>query len=148
MKDLNSDIWLPRFWFFLYSVAHCYPESSNQVTKRKYYDFVQNIPLFLPHTEIRNQFSHLLDEFPVIPYLSNKDSFTYWIHFMKNKLNETRGKELHSHLQDLDEYYGEYLPRSFQISSRFGIQKKFLVWSIIGIFFFGIVFLSQRTIKK
>lgn len=147
MKDLNPDIWLPHVWFFLYSMAHCYPETPNQVTKRKYYDFVQNVPLFLPHAEIRNQFSHLLDEFPVTPYLANKDSFTYWIHFMNNKLSETRGKELHSYFQHLDEYYGEYLPRSFQISSRFGIQKKFLVWMIIMILFFGVVFLSQTNIK-
>jgi hypothetical protein len=146
MKDLNPDIWLPHYWFFFYSMAHSYPDTPNQVTKRKYYDFVQNIPLFLPHSEIRNQFSHLLDEFPVTPYLANKDSFVYWIHFMKNKLSEIKGKELRSYFQDLDEYYGEYVPQ-IQLSSRFGIQKKVLVWFLILISFFGVVFLSQTTIK-
>ena len=88
MKDLNPEIWLPHFWFFMYSCAHNYPEYPNKVTKRKYYDFISNLPLFCPNEEIQKKIINYLDVFPVTAYLDTKDSFTYWVHFIHNKMNK------------------------------------------------------------
>ena len=57
MKELDPTVWLPHFWFFLYSTAHCYPDTPNSVTKRKYYDFVLNLPLYFPNATCSNYFS-------------------------------------------------------------------------------------------
>lgn len=43
---LNPEVWGPQYWFVLYSIAVSYPMNVNTVTKRKYYDFIQNLPLF------------------------------------------------------------------------------------------------------
>ena len=77
MKDLDPDVWLPHFWFFLYTVAHSYPVFPNKITKRKYYDFIQNLPLYIPHEGVRKHFIQVLDYFPVTPYLDNQDSDVY-----------------------------------------------------------------------
>jgi hypothetical protein len=51
--------------------------------------------------------------FPVTPYLGNKDSFTYWVHCMQNKLNHELGQDdPKTYLQHLDDYYNEYLPQA------------------------------------
>ena len=92
MKNLDPDVWLPQFWFFLYTVAHSYPVFPNAVTKRKYYDFVQNLPLFIPHDRVRKIMIQILNDFPVTPYLDNQDSFTYWIHFIQNRVHHELGK--------------------------------------------------------
>lgn len=131
MKDLDPSVWLPQFWFFLYTVAHSYPEFPNKVTKRKYYDFVQNTPLFIPHEGVRKIWIQLLDYFPVTPYLDNKDSFTYWVHFVHNKLHQELGKEEHTLLEHLDIYYDSYLPKSYSLSQQWGIQKYHITYVFI-----------------
>jgi hypothetical protein len=133
MKDLNPDIWFPHIWFFLYTVAHSYPEFPNAVTKRKYYDFILNFPLYIPHQEMRKIFIRTLDAFPVTPYLDNKDSFTYWVHFINNKVDYELGKEEHNYLEHLDNYYNHYLPQSYSLSQKLGIQKKHIVLGFIAI---------------
>lgn len=131
MKELKSDVWLPSFWFFMYSTAHNYPDYPNKVLKRKYYDFVQNLPLFCPNGDIQKRFTRLLDMFPVTPYLDNRDSFTYWVHFMQNKLDHELGNDERTYFQHLDEYYHAYLPKSYSLSEKFGIQKKHIVVGVL-----------------
>lgn len=130
-KTLDQKIWFPHIWFFLNTIAYTYPETPNKVTKRKYYDFIQNVPLFLPNEEIGNHFSHLLDIFPVTPYLANKDSFSYWIHFIHNKMNRFLGEPEKSYFDHMDEYYAQYSPPEYVLSTRWNIQKKYLVLAFI-----------------
>ena len=54
--NLNPKIWGPYYWFVLYTIAISYPTSPNDVTKKKYYDLIQNFPLFLPSSDIGNTF--------------------------------------------------------------------------------------------
>ena len=133
MKELDPIVWLPHFWFFLYSTAHCYPDTPNSVTKRKYYDFVLNLPLYFPNATCSNYFSRLLDTFPVTPYLDNKDSFTYWVHCIQNRMDQYLGLPEKTYLQHLDEYYGEYLPKQYVLSERRGISKKYIIFGFIAI---------------
>jgi hypothetical protein len=48
---LDPKVWGPHYWFFLHTLAMTYPHHPNAVTKKKYYEFVQNLPLFLPGLE-------------------------------------------------------------------------------------------------
>ena len=133
MKDLNTDVWMPHFWFFLYSTAHGYPDFPNKIIKRKYYDFVQNLPLFCPNGDIQNRFSRLLDTFPVTPYLDNRDSFTYWVHFVQNKLHLEIGKEEQTYFQHLDEYYHSFFLFFYKLSEKLGIQKRHIIIGLLAI---------------
>ena len=90
--NFDPDVWGPHYWFFMHTIAHSYPESPNAVTKRKYYDLIQNMPLFIPVSDIGNKFSSLLDKYPVTPYLDSRESFIRWVHFVHNKVNVSLGK--------------------------------------------------------
>jgi hypothetical protein len=138
MQELDPSIWLPPFWHFLRSVAHTYPDYPNEVTKRKYYDFIQNVPLFMPNSKMSFEFSRILEGFPISPYLGNRDSFFFWIHFVQNRINRKLGNPEKTNLEHMEEYYQSYKPPEIIISKKFGIQKKYIVLSFTIACMFGI----------
>ena len=120
----NPDVWGPHYWFFLHTIAESYPKNPNDVTKRKYYDLIQNIPLFIPIQEMGNKFSEMLDKYPVSPYLDNRDSFVRWMHFIHNKFNVLLGKEEMSLPMALEKYRSEYKPKPVYISEKLNLKKQ------------------------
>ena len=46
---LNPKIWLPKYMFIMQLISINYPKTPNDVTKKKYYDFIQNLPLLIPN---------------------------------------------------------------------------------------------------
>ena len=45
---LNPEIWGKWYWGFLHTIAISYPAYPNAVTKKKYYELIQNFHIFLP----------------------------------------------------------------------------------------------------
>jgi hypothetical protein len=122
---MSPDIWGPHYWFVIHSMAYYYPEYPTNVTKRKYYEFIQNLPLFLPDEKIGNEFSAMLEKYPVSPFLDNRESFLRWTHFIHNKINVKLGKEEISIYKALDEFYYNFLPKPVIE------QKKHQIWNDI-----------------
>jgi pyruvate-formate lyase-activating enzyme len=60
-------------------------------------------------------FSKLLDEYPVVPYLDSRDSFIRWIHFIHNKINAKLEKPTISLSQFYENYYNEYKPSTVKM---------------------------------
>ena len=124
----DPEVWGSHYWFFLHTVAHSYPLTPNAITKRKYYDLIQNLPLFIPQAEIGNKFSELLNKYPVTPYLDSRESFVRWMHFIHNKINLIIGKEEISLMEANDRYEAAYKPKSIE---RLGIKKQYLYIVVI-----------------
>ena len=122
----DPTIWGPHYWFFLMTLAMSYPETPNSVTKRKYYDFIMNLPIFIPNHEIGNRFSELLDKYPVSPYLDNKESFIKWVHFIHNKVNVSIGKEEISYQTAMNNYLDEYVPKPLYLYEKMKINKYYI----------------------
>jgi hypothetical protein len=122
----DPKVWGPHYWFFLMTIALSYPETPNSVTKRKYYDFIINVPLFIPNSEIGDKFSRLLDKYPVSPYLDNRESFVKWVHFIHNKVNLMIGKEEISYQSALENYLAEYLPKPVYLSDKIKVSKYYI----------------------
>ena len=108
---LNPKVWGPHYWFVLHTIANTYPLAPNDVTKKKYYDFIQNLPLLLPIEEIGNLFAKYLDKYPVTPYLDSRPSFMKWMHFIHNKINVSIGEPELSMEESMAQYYEEYKPK-------------------------------------
>ena len=105
---LDPKIWGPHYWFFLHTVAMTYPHHPNSVTKKKYYEFIQNLPLFIPVEEISKNFEKMIDRYPITPYLDNRDSFIRWTHFIHNKINEKLEKPTTTLNDFFVWYYNQY----------------------------------------
>jgi len=106
--ELSADIWGPSFWFFLHTISLCYPKQPNSSTKKKYYDLIYNMPLFIPDKKIGNRFSDILDKYPLKPYLDSQKSFSKWMHFIHNKINRSLNKSHVDYYDFLTSYYANY----------------------------------------
>lgn len=138
-KDSLFDpiVWGPHYWFMLMTLAMSYPDNVNAVTKRKYYDFIINLPIFIPNSGIGNKFSELLDKYPVSPYLDNRESFTKWVHFIHNKINHLLGKEEISYAMAIEMYLAEYKPKPVYLSEKIKWKK----YTIVAVFILICAFL-------
>ena len=128
----NPEIWGPNFWFFLMTLALAYPDNVNAVVKRKYYDFITNVPIFIPNAEIAHKFSNLLDKYPVSPYLDNRESFVKWVHFIHNKVNHLLCKEEISYAAAIESYFAQYRPKPIYLSEKIKMNR----YIIVAIFIF------------
>jgi hypothetical protein len=114
LMTLDPKVWGPHYWFVLHTIAISYPIKPNDVIKKKYYDFIQNIPLFLPIEEIGNNFSKLLDKYPVTPYLDSRQSLVRWVHFIHNKINGSINLPNLTLEQSMTHYYENYKPKEIK----------------------------------
>ena len=128
---LDPKVWGPHYWFFLHTLAMTYPHHPNTVTKKKYYEFIQNLPLFLPVEEISSDFSKLIEKYPITPYLDNRDSFVRWMHFIHNKINERLEKPQISLNEFFFNYYDEYKSHDDKLTKYYKIREKVIYVGII-----------------
>ena len=128
---LDPAVWGPHYWFVLYTIAVSYPINVNTVTKRKYYDFIQNLPLFLPVGEIGKLFSEFLDRYPVTPYLDSRESFIKWLHFIHNKINVYLGKREITYQQAMKTYYEHYIPKTVKRETDRRLRERYIFFAVI-----------------
>jgi len=137
---LDPKVWGPHYWFFLHTLAMTYPHYPNTVTKKKYYEFIQNLPLFLPVEQISGEFSKLIDKYPITPYLDNRDSFVRWMHFIHNKINEKLEKPKLSLNDFFTKYYDEYKNFDDKLIEYNKIKGKIIyfciIFSMIGLIYY------------
>ena len=145
---LDPKIWGPHYWFVLHTIAISYPLNPNDVTKKKYYDFIQNLPLFIPVEDIGNSFSKFLDKYPVTPYLDSRESFIKWMNFIHNKINVALNIPEMSMDEAMVSYYKNYIPISIKNLDEQKRREKIIFFSIIltTIIISFILYFSNRTV--
>jgi len=130
-SGLDPEVWGPHFWFFLHTIAMAYPHHPNSVTKKKYYEFIQNLPLFIPTESIGNDFNKLLDDYPIAAYLDSRDSFIRWIHFVHNKVNEKLEKPKITLNEFYVKYYEEYKPKDLKMKEHYRWREKIIYTLVV-----------------
>ena len=128
---LDPNIWGPHFWFFLHTIAFNYPHHPNDVNKKKYYDFIQNLSAFIPVESIATDFSNLLNEYPITPYLDSRDSLVRWMHFIHNKINEKLEKPKITFNDFFLRYYEEYKPKDIKMKEYYRWREKIIYTLVI-----------------
>ena len=104
-NELDPKVWGPHYWFVLHTISLTYPDIPNETTKKKYYDFIQNLPLFVPDVEIAKTLVTLIPTFfvDVILPLALPKAYTYQV----------------------DQKEVEQLAPGFRIAVPFGKQKMY-----------------------
>jgi hypothetical protein len=128
---LDSNVWGPHYWFVLLTIAISYPKYPNDVTKKKYYELIQNFPLFIPNSSMGNYFSSLLDKYPIAPYLDSRDSFIKWVHFIHNRVNEMQGKDEMSLTEAMQKYYDNYKPKGLLMKEEQKYKRKLVFFVLV-----------------
>ena len=104
----NAKIFIKYYKFCMINISLNYPKYPNDVTKKKYYDFINNIPLLFPNNPLGNNFIKYLDNYPVTPYLDSRKSFIKWIHFINNKINIDLNLKEETLEDSLKNYYDKF----------------------------------------
>ena len=141
---LDQKIWGPHYWFVLHTIALNYPLHPNETSKKKYYDLVQNLPIFIPIENMGNLFSKLLDKYPVTPYLDSRDSFIKWMYFIHNQVNLSLNIPEKTLQDTLQEYYKLYDTKEVQLKNKFIQREKYIYITIITL----LIILSITLYKK
>ena len=136
---LDPKIWGPHYWFFLHTVAMTYPHHPNAITKKKYYEFIQNLPIFIPVEEISKEMEKMIDLYPITPYLDNRDSFVRWTHFIHNKINEKLEKPQITLNDFFIKYYNEYKSQNEKLTEFYKLREK-IVYSVILVSILGTIY--------
>tara|TARA_B100001094_G_C17829353_1_gene622419 strand:- start:133 stop:564 length:432 start_codon:yes stop_codon:yes gene_type:complete len=129
----DPDVWGPHYWFVIHTMALTYPINPNDTTKKKYYRFITDLPLFLPNKEIGNKFSEFLDKYPVTPYLDSRDSFVKWTHFIHNKINQMLKKPQITLLEFYNIHYEKYKPKNIKNEEDRQLKEKIAYSSIVAV---------------
>jgi hypothetical protein len=131
MTYLDPKVWGPHYWFFLHTIAITYPHHPNAVTKKTYYDLIQNLHVFLPVEKIAREFSQLLDQYPITPYLDNRESFVRWTWFIHNKINEKLEKPKISMEDFYTQYYENYKPKDVKYRELYKLRSRIIYLAIV-----------------
>ena len=129
--QLDPNVWGPHYWIFLHTLAISYTHHPNAITKKKYYELIQNLPLFIPIESIGNDFIKLLDEYPVTAYLDNRESLIKWMHFIHNKINEKLEKPKISINDFYLRYYEEYKPKDIKMKEHYRWREKIIYTLVV-----------------
>ena len=140
---LSSDVWGPHYWFVLETMAMSYPEFPNDSIKKKYFDFIRNLPLFLPNERMGKEFEKMLNEFPVSPYLSSRLSFQKWVHYMHNKINKKVGKPQINFYHGLERYYKRYEAKKTKRIRKMKKDNKYIIAGAV-IILLGVIFFIYK----
>lgn len=141
---LEQSVWLPKYWFVMTTIATQYPLKPNEVTRKKYYELIQNLPLFMPKSEASDILLKHLDQYPVTPYLEDRDGFMKWVHFIQNKVNSSLGLSEKTTAEAMQEYYNEYKPRSIVMKNVIKQREKYIFLAIIVSFILGGLYLYSK----
>jgi len=131
MTYLDPTVWGPHYWFFLHTISMSYPNRPNAVTKKKYYEFIQNLPLFIPVESISGELSKLIDEYPIAPYLDNRESFVRWVWFIHNKINQKLDKPQITLNEFFVKYYEAYKPKNEKTMEFLKLREKLIYGGIL-----------------
>lgn len=131
MTYLDPNVWGPHYWFFLHTISMTYPHHPNAVTKKKYYEFIQNLPLFIPVDTMSSEFSKLIDQYPVTPYLDNRESFVRWTWFIHNKINQKLEKPTITLSEFHVKYYDAYKPKHVKMTEYYKLREKLVYGAIV-----------------
>ena len=107
---LEYRVWGPKFWFTMHTIAKMYPVNPNEVTRKKYYETIHNIPVFFPSFPLGESFSNMLEKYPVTPYLDSHTAFMKWLHFIHNKVLESLGQLPMPMEEFVRSYDDQYIP--------------------------------------
>ena len=130
-EQFDPEVWGPHFWFFLHTVSMTYPNNPNDSTKKKYYELISNLPTFIPVRQISIDFSNLLDQYPITPYLDNRESLIRWMWFIHNKINEKLEKPKITLNEFYVTYYNAYKPKNLKLIEYYKLKEKLIYGGII-----------------
>jgi len=140
----DPEVWGPHYWFVIHSVAFGYPDHPSAIQRKISHRFIAHLPELIPNHKIGNEFSNLLELYPVTPYLDRKEDFVKWTHFIHNRINEKIDKpqvSLSEHYRIFEE---AYRPKQSQFQTLLKRKSKLVYIIFIILIALLVVYLRRK----
>jgi hypothetical protein len=73
----------------------------------------------------------LIEEYPITPYLDNKESLIRWMHFIHNKINAKLEKPAITLGKFYENYYDAYKPTNMKMLEYYKLRQKIIYITVI-----------------
>ena len=93
----------------------------------------------MPIDKIANEFSELLEQYPITPYLDNRESFVRWTWFIHNKINEKLEKPKITLEEFYKQYYENYKPNDVKYREFYKLRAK-IIYLFIFLLIAGLIY--------
>ena len=140
----DPEVWGPPYWFVIHSVAFGYPDHPSAVQRKISHRFITHLPELMPNHQVGNEFSKLLELYPVTPYLDKKEDFVKWTHFIHNKINEKLEKPTISLTEHYRQFEELYRPKQSQFQTLLKRKSKLVHGIFIVLIALFIVYLRHK----
>ena len=130
--NYDSAVWGPHYWFMIHTMAFTYPNMPTSGEKKQYYNFFMSLPTFIPNKEISAKFEAILDENPLTPYLTSRDSLLKWVHYIHNKINADIEKREITYVEFINEYINLYKPKQILFREELKRKERIIYICVIG----------------
>jgi len=142
---MNPDVWGPKAWFLLYSVALAYPEQPTKEDIKNYFNFYMSLQDVLPCLKCRVHYSEHIKNHPLTDeVLSNKMSLFKWLHTIQSAVKESQGKQPYT-LSSTIEYFNKAYSTNKEL---FNDMKKWYIMIPVILIIVGILGLVLFNRKK
>tara|TARA_B100000035_G_scaffold315454_1_gene336399 strand:+ start:549 stop:959 length:411 start_codon:yes stop_codon:yes gene_type:complete len=91
--NINPKLWGPYFWQTIHFVAFGYPENPNDIDKKTYADFYENMMKVLPCDKCTISAQELFKKSNISNFLNNKKDLIKWTHSFHKSVNNKLKKE-------------------------------------------------------
>lgn len=103
----NDTFWGPPIWAVIHSFTTAYEPSHN--TSIAFVNFIHSLTELLPTEDSRRNWSTLLENMPMEPYLVSRDSLFLWGFLVHDSLNRMIGRVENIEFDDAKRFYYEAL---------------------------------------
>lgn len=142
-QNFEPEIWGPKAWFFLESVAMAYSTEPTYEEKKAADNFFSSLKYMIPCEKCRNNYEKHLKIYPLTDkVLSSRDNLFMWIVNMHNSVNKNKTRSY-------DETFKYYMKEYGSIEYDDDFKEKSVMYNIftfliIFTFIFIIIFLSYQ----
>lgn len=131
MENYDPHFYIPKLNFFLNTITINFPNKPNDYMKKIYYDLLNNFHIYIPTVTLQKFYKNLLYNYPIKPYLDNKNDFEKWILLIINSFRIKINEKPFSYLENKQNYNEHYLPKKIYIHNKIKKYRKYLIFLII-----------------
>jgi len=104
---MDPNIWGPKGWYFIHSIALAYPDNATDKQKEKYKTFFLTLGDVLPCPVCQEHYKENVNEKDLDHALKSKKFLFNWTVNIHNKVNVLNNKAVLSHEAALQRMYNE-----------------------------------------
>lgn len=104
---MDPNLWGPKGWYFIHSIALAYPDNATDKQKEKYKTFFLTLGDVLPCPVCQGHYKENVNEKDLDRALKSKKFLFNWTVNIHNKINVLNDKPVLSHQEALQRMYNE-----------------------------------------